>query len=210
MQSGKYKEVNAIGVASIVAVMNTADGIAIPYVFGGDGASFCIPAILRDKVIHALASVQIIAHESFDLTLRVGIVPVTDIRAMGVDVTIGKYRPNAHYEQAMFSGDGLDTADALIKSYIVGISGKTNENQAENDYLVNPSPEFEADRSLMDGFECRWEEIPANKSEVVNFLIKVISGDRRAIYSEIINALRNIYGDKKTVRPLILMTCSCH
>lgn len=43
IEQGKYKEVNTVGICSIVAVLNSLHKEIIPYVFGGDGASFCIP-----------------------------------------------------------------------------------------------------------------------------------------------------------------------
>src|SRR5262245_46595028 len=39
VRQGRYKEVNLIGASTIMAILNVARPIAIPYVFGGDGAS---------------------------------------------------------------------------------------------------------------------------------------------------------------------------
>ncbi len=36
--AGRYKEVNTIGAATIVAAANACDGIEFPFVFGGDPA----------------------------------------------------------------------------------------------------------------------------------------------------------------------------
>jgi len=60
VKSGKYRDVNAIGVATIVAVMKATQNVAIPYVFGGDGASFCIPPDFRHDVEQSLAATQLL------------------------------------------------------------------------------------------------------------------------------------------------------
>ena len=43
IQQGKYRAVNAVGVASIIAILNAVKPLSIPFVFGGDGASLCVP-----------------------------------------------------------------------------------------------------------------------------------------------------------------------
>ena len=44
---GRYKDVNTIGVASIVAIKNAMKNELFPFVFGGDGATALIPASKR-------------------------------------------------------------------------------------------------------------------------------------------------------------------
>lgn len=46
IRSGLYKAVNILGVSVITAVVNVAKPLTIPYMFGGDGASLCIPPAL--------------------------------------------------------------------------------------------------------------------------------------------------------------------
>ena len=45
--------VNALGVGSIVALCNATRDVQLPYVFGGDGATFAVPGSLRERVIPA-------------------------------------------------------------------------------------------------------------------------------------------------------------
>src|SRR5687768_9034991 len=52
--NGKYKEVNFVGAACIMAMVNALKGISIPYVFGGDGATLLIPGDYRSKAVEAL------------------------------------------------------------------------------------------------------------------------------------------------------------
>ena len=54
IQAGAYKNVNTVGVACIAAVMNVDRDIDVPFVFGGDGASFAVPDLLCERVTMAL------------------------------------------------------------------------------------------------------------------------------------------------------------
>ena len=49
VQDGRYKDVNTIGAATLVALRNAIPDISIPFVFGGDGASALIPGEYRSR-----------------------------------------------------------------------------------------------------------------------------------------------------------------
>lgn len=190
VEAGRYREVNAIGAAAIVATLNASRGIPIPYTFGGDGASFCIPGDLRGRVEQALVVARTIAQRRFALKLRIGFVPIADVRAHGDDVLIGRFAPSAHYDQAIFGGRGLSAAERMIKDaagrYLLA-EGAAGDRPIEDD--------------LLRGFECRWGEIPAPSGEVVNLLVQVIDRDVD-LYAEILARLREIYGCVERCRPL--------
>jgi hypothetical protein len=191
VQSGMYREVNAVGVATIVSMMKAAGEVAIPYVFGGDGASFCIPPAILPNAEEALVITKAIARHEFGLGLRAGIVPINDIRQRGMDVWIGKYQPNEYYEQAMFSGNGLSMADSMVKDVKEG-----------KRYRLREVPKTSLSvAELMSGFECRWSEIPGPDAEVVNILIQVEQGNED-FYREIMSRLRSIYGCGEKCYPI--------
>jgi hypothetical protein len=54
IESGRYKDVNILGICSIIGVLNLAKKIEIPFVFGGDGASLLIPPSLFSEVKQVL------------------------------------------------------------------------------------------------------------------------------------------------------------
>lgn len=54
IESGRYKDVNLLGACSIIAVLNIASKIEIPFVFGGDGAALLIPPSLFLEAQQAL------------------------------------------------------------------------------------------------------------------------------------------------------------
>ena len=111
----RYKAVNMAGAAVIVAVTNALDDREFPFVFGGDGASFAVPAEAAAAARQALAETATWVKEDLDLTLRIGMVPVAEIRAQGLDVRVARYAPSENISIAMFSGGGMAWADAAMK-----------------------------------------------------------------------------------------------
>ena len=108
---GRYKTVNMVGAAVISAQMNAQGGADFPFIFGGDGAGFAVPAAWKDRAEDALAAVRVWAREEFDIGLRVGMVRVSDIRAAGLDITVARFQAAKGVDYAMFSGGGLSWAE---------------------------------------------------------------------------------------------------
>ena len=150
----RYKAVNMAGAAVIVAVTNAMAGRDFPFVFGGDGASFAVPPEAAALARQALAETATWVKEDLDLTLRIGMVSVTDIRAQGLDVRVARYAPSENISIAMFSGGGMAWADAAMKR------GEIAVPQAR--------PGSHPDLS---GLSCRYEEIPASRGLVLSLVV---------------------------------------
>ena len=90
----RYKAVNMAGAAVIVAVTNALGDREFPFVFGGDGASFAVPGALGPQARQALAETATWVKEDLDLTLRIGMAPVSMLRSHGVDVRVARYAPS--------------------------------------------------------------------------------------------------------------------
>jgi hypothetical protein len=161
IESGLYKEVNSVSTASIVALSNTVAPLKVPYVFGGDGTTLCIPPSRKHSVESALIATQQMAKKSFGLHLRVGMVPMSLIQQDGHQVLVGKYQPSAHFQQAMFQGNGLRYAEALVK-----------DPRPDNPYLLSES-QIEANGNF-EGFECRWNEVPSAYEETVAIMVQAL------------------------------------
>lgn len=189
---GRYKDINALGVASIVSVLNAVKPLNIPYIFGGDGATFCIPSSQKAQVESALRATRHMASQQFDLTLRVGIVPMTVLEQASQTIRLGKYQPYPAYQQAMFAGSGIAYAEALVKD--------ASEN---NPYLIPESIHpCEADFT---GFECRWKEIASPHEEIITLLVQCLAADaatEQAIYQHISEKIIAIYGNENVHHPL--------
>ena len=67
IKDGAYKNVNMIGAACIMGILNKTKGYHIPYVFGGDGATLAIPPFLRADVEEILIQIRQLAMDNFSL-----------------------------------------------------------------------------------------------------------------------------------------------
>lgn len=160
IENGHYKDVNMVGASCIISILNTAKGITdIPYVFGGDGASFAIPAELTETVAAALLGTQKIALDSFALDLRVCLIPVSAIKQAGKTVKLAKYALSSNVHIAMLSGGGIAFADNLAKE---------NETEYEAGRFVTDKTKIEADLS---GLECRWQPVKSERGQIVSLLV---------------------------------------
>ena len=142
----RYKAVNMAGAAVIVAVTNALGDRDFPFVFGGDGASFAVPAADAAAARQALAETATWVKEDLDLTLRIGMVPVAGGARARLDVRVARYAPSDNIAIAMFSGGGIAWADAAMK---------------RGEFAVPPAPP--GAHPDLSGLSCRYEEIPASR-----------------------------------------------
>jgi hypothetical protein len=166
IESGNYQSVNILGATTIVALLNVAGSIEIPFVFGGDGASFLIPPSLIESARKALAAAKIRAQEAFNLELRAGIVPVKKIASDGHAIQIAKLKVSDHFAQAVFAGGGMSHAERLIKRPPAG-------------ELYELSCDGTLGDADLTGLQCRWNPIPSPKGETVSMLIQSRLGEIR-------------------------------
>ena len=168
----RYKAVNMAGAAVIAGVRNALDGRDLPYVFGGDGASFAVPpqdvAIARD----ALAKIATWTREELDLTMRVALVPVARVREEGLDVRVARFAQSGDVAYAMFSGGGLGWAEAAMK---------------RGEFAVPPGPA--GSRPLLDGLSCRFAEIPATRGLILSMVIVPAPGGDPVAFRAAIEAV---------------------
>ena len=218
IENGLYKEVNSLGVASIVALLNAVAPLKVPYVFGGDGATVCIPPSSKAAAESALVAAKQMAKKNFGLDLRIGMVSMNDIEAAGHQILVGKYQPSAYFQQAMFQGDGLRHAESLIKDPeqdnpfqqamfqgdgLSHAESLIKDPSKDNPFIISEE-QIEANGSF-EGFECRWNEIPSPHEETVAILVQVLEKDivaKEIIYQEVSQKILNIYGDEKEHHPL--------
>ena len=215
---GLYKEVNSLGAASIVALLNSVAPLKVPYVFGGDGATVCIPPSRETAAKSALVAAKQMAKNNFGLDLRIGMVAMSDIEAAGHQIFVGKYQPSAHFQQAMFQGDGLGHAESLIKDPeqdnpfqlamfqgdgISHAESLIKDPRSDNPFLVSED-QVEANGSF-EGFECRWNEIPSPHEETIAILVQALEKEiaaKEIIYHEVSQKILDIYGDEEMHHPL--------
>jgi len=152
IEAGRYRDINAVGGSTIAAILNALKPLKIPYVFGGDGATFCVPPTALKAVKEALKGCQELAKEAMQLELRVGLVPLNKVTR---PVKVCKYKGSPSLTQYFFMGGGLEDADRLIKE--------------SNTFALEENVTANADFS---GFECRWNEVPSQQGITLSLLVK--------------------------------------
>ncbi|GHC00437.1 hypothetical protein GCM10007047_15990 [Cerasicoccus arenae] len=190
LAQGRYKEVNGVGVAAIAAVRNLHKPEEIPFVFGGDGATFCLPPERRGEVENVLRASRRMAQKDFNLELRIGMVPHADIIAQGREVRVARLKLSDWVTQTMFLGGGLEEADRMVK-----------DPRPDNPYRIN---ELGASQADFTGLECRWENIPSRHGETVAYIFRALGSEQRraSILRRLIVLVEDIYGDDEEAHPL--------
>lgn len=191
IEQGRYRDVNSVSAATMIAVLNACSPTPVPYVFGGDGISVLCPPEYRQVVGNALLAVQQLAAASFDLELRAALIPVAALRSAGTDVRVACFRPHEHFRQAMFQGGGLSLAEHWLKHPPTG----TNYAVAAG---FEPLADFR-------GFECRWQAIRSPRQEVMSLLIQPCQASDEAqarIYAAVLAAITAIGGNDEELQPV--------
>jgi DUF3095 family protein len=191
IEAGCYKDVNSIGVASIVALRNAVPDITIPYVFGGDGAIVLVPDTRRDAVEAALRGIRRLAREAFDLNMRAGVVPIGALRAEGFDVLVARYRASDNVDLAMLSGRGVSEAERRIKHPRPGET-----------WIVEGEEPSGADFT---GFECRWRPIPSRSGSILSLLVHACTDDAREgaeTYRRVLHAIDDVLAEAAPGKPV--------
>src|SRR3954447_17895995 len=165
----RYKSVNMAGAAVIAAVTNALEGREFPFVFGGDGASFAVAPDDLELAREALAATATWVREDLDLRMRVALVPVSAIRAQGLDVRVARFGPSANLSYAMFSGGGLAWADAAMK---------------RGEFAIIEAPA--GTQPDLSGLSCRFEVIPAARGLILSVLVMPAQGADPSAFRNVI------------------------
>jgi hypothetical protein len=150
---GRYKAVNMIGAGVIAAVSNALGRRPFPFVFGGDGASFAVASSDAKAAGDALAAMAAFSRAEFDIDLRVAMVTIREIRAVGRDVTVARYGASAYACYAMFMGGGLTWLEQAVK-------------RGAHTLPVDPQA-----RPDLSGLSCRWSVSPSKRGVVLSVIV---------------------------------------
>lgn len=153
IDGGRYKAVNMAGAGVISAISNVLGKADLPFVFGGDGAVVAVPADGVEKAKDALSRAQSWVRDDMDMGLRAALVPISEIRANGLDVRVARYRASENATYAMFTGGGNSWAEARMKQGL---------------YAVEAAPS--GTRPDLTGLSCRWNPIKSNHGHIVSII----------------------------------------
>ncbi len=178
---GQYKDVNVVGASCIIAVLNAVKGMDIPYVFGGDGASFIVPQSTLPAISEALLGTRTMAQDVFGLTLRVGAVPVSKLYNEEKSLKVSKYQVSPAVHIAMFHGGGLAYAEDLVKG----------DEEGAVYGLEQWVPSHALSEADFSGLECRWNPVKATQDQIVTLMVVSRNGDDA--YKNVINKVNELY-----------------
>ncbi len=186
IESGRYKDVNTIGAASIAVVRNVLEE-DFPYVFGGDGATMLVPPQKRDAVDATLGNLQRLATEQFGLALRTGRISVAETRDSGNPIEVAKHELATGKCIAVFRGGGLTHAEKMIKT-----GGEKYQCPALPPGFVE-----------LKGLSCRWKNIPNKRGRVLSLLVVAQGQNTDRTYQDILDFLNGLYdGDINHANPV--------
>jgi len=158
IKEGRYQQVNMIGAASITCVLNCLGTFAIPFVFGGDGATLLIPPESKDVICQQLKGLQSMAQNHFSIHLRVGLVPLSVLREKKLSLKVAKYELSPGNCLAQFRGGALSAAEDMVKK---------NHPEAE---IIIP---LEKEKSPnLQGLSCRLNPLKSQQGEILSLLCK--------------------------------------
>ncbi|RZL42375.1 MAG: DUF3095 domain-containing protein [Pedobacter sp.] len=188
---GSSENVNYVATGSIVTVLNLAfkAKIAVPFFFGGDGATFIVPSILVELAVKKLMAYQTNVLQTFGLDLRVGSVPVSLIYEQGHKIKLSKYGLSKFFSIPVILGNGLNYAEQIIKDEFYKLDQEAGELEDVD----------------LDGMQCRWDKIspPADIQEILTLLIVVPDVEKQALnFSSVLKAIDQIYGAVKKRQPI--------
>ncbi len=181
IQAGRYKDVNMVGAACITAALNALPGYSLPFVFGGDGATILVPPAGIETGKQAMLGLAGLAQQQFGLGLRVGVVPVTELHARSASLGVRKLQLSPGNDLALFSGDGLELADTLVK-----------DSAPDNPFAIPipaspPAPDLE-------GLSCRWEPLRAARGVSLTLMLRAMQAGNAAQEAALRSTLTAIRG----------------
>jgi len=185
IEQGRYRDVNFVGASSIAAVRNAAISPHVPFVFGGDGATFLVSERDREPVGRALLGVMETVRNTYQMDLHAGMVQVSELRALGTDVRIGRYRVSGQYDQMVLSGTGIARAEQAVKD--------------ASDPVVYRMEGLPASEPDFTGIRCGWDRVPATKGEVVSLVARAPDAEE---YRRLIAHIALVYGAENDRHPL--------
>ena len=195
IEAGRYKDVNTIGAASIVAAHNALGRLEFPYVFGGDGAALLIPPEYEAQTAEQLLALQQLARGQFGLELRAGLVGVDELLAEGAAVDVAKFVLVEGRSVAIFRGGGLSLAETKVKA-------------SEEAYALKDEGSGTCDLHRL---SCRWRPIPPQRGRALSLLVAARGDDPVSSYAQVLDALAGILdGRLDQANPIHLPQMSYH
>jgi hypothetical protein len=183
IEAGRYKEVNTAAASVIAAIANKLSNSDFPFVFGGDGASFALPATQSDPARESLSAVAAWVRDVFGFELRIALVPLSEIRAQGYDVRIARFAASPDVTYAMFSGGGMAYAERRMK---------------EGAFAIPPAKP--GTMPNLTGLSCRFDEIQPERGVILSLIVVAASKADGAAFNALVGEVLTLAEDRSNAR----------
>ena len=158
IHSGRYKEVNTLGVCAIISVQNVLKTDLFPFIFGGDGATLLVSDSKKEQALQALSYTRQVAKDQFGFELRVFSIQVSELKKKMKSIQVAVLENKDKQRVFLFKGGGITLAESLMK--------KDSSFELPTNYPQQGSHE---------GLECRWNPVPSNRGSIISFIINPLS-----------------------------------
>lgn len=190
VNEGRHNDVYLVAAGSLIAGLNVAkaNGIEIPFFFGGDGGTLLVPDEILDEVLIGLFMHNLNSMKNFDLELHVGSISVGELMGKGHPIELAKIQYGKGLNKPVIIGDGLRYAEQQIKL------SSTERNHETPDGKLN-----------LEGLECRWDKVkpPDLTTEIVCYLIESTQpATQLQVYRDVLLKIDEIYGTIEKRNPL--------
>jgi hypothetical protein len=169
VENGRYANVNFVA-SSLIAGLTNLCGI-IPFQFGGDGAVALIPPEFAAPARLELARVRDFARTDFNLRLRVGLLPVSDILQRGGRIAVARYEPTAGNCYGQFLGNGIELAENALKGRGDPALASCAEIAALDGDATPPN---------LAGLSCRWSPVKPTHGKIIALVTR--NADNRSLH----------------------------
>ncbi len=172
---GRHKTVNFVAAMAIAALKNLCAPIPLPFLFGGDGSVVMVPPQFAGAARLALARVRGFALREFGMQLRVGICPVSLLRAYGSDVRVGRFEPTPGNHFGVFLGGGVGMLEAAARGRgDAGLIAQVAVAQSLDDGVAVD----------LDGLSCSWNPVQSGRGRMLTLIIQG-ADDPGAVHSQV-------------------------
>lgn len=161
--AGEHKTVNFVAALAIAGLKNLCAPTLLPFLFGGDGSVVLVPAARADEARRVLARVRGLALREFGQRLRVAMVPVHALRALGVDLRVGRFEPTPGNSFGVFDGGGVAALDAAMK----GRGDPALAASAAVDEALDDGAEVD-----LGGLSCRWDALTSRNGKMLTLIVQ--------------------------------------
>lgn len=157
---GRDKDVNFVAAAAVAVLTQEleSDGEPAAIQFGGDGVIAAVPPQHQESVRKRLAALAYWSASLFDISLRVGMVPVANLNAADLPCYASLQVLDQHNAFGLFLGDGIQAADDWVK----------------RDLQWNIEP-AESELPGLENLSCRWDPVKSSRGLVVSLIVDPVA-----------------------------------